>query len=148
MKSARLFVLSAALFAVTGAAHALEFKSVGAAPAVLYDAPSPKGRKVFVAPRGMPVEVVLTYGEWTKVRDMSGDLAWIQSRSLVPRRNVIVSVASARVRASADEAAPVAFTAEKGVLLELVDPMTTGWAKVRHRDGQTGFVRAAEIWGE
>ena len=55
MKSVRLFVLSAALFAVTGAAHALEFKSVGPVPAVLYDAPSPKGRKVFVAPRGMPV---------------------------------------------------------------------------------------------
>lgn len=148
MKSARLFVLSAALFAVTGAVHALEFRSVGAAPAVLYDAPSPKGRKVFVAPRGMPVEVVLTYGEWTKVRDMSGDLAWIQSRVLVPRRNVIVSVASARVRGSADEASPVTFTAEKGVLLELVDPVAGSWAKVRHRDGQTGFVRTVEVWGE
>jgi SH3-like domain-containing protein len=148
MKSARLFVLSAALFGVVGVAHALEFRSVGAAPAVLYDAPSPKGRKVFVAPRGMPVEVVLTYGEWTKVRDMSGDLAWIQSRSLVPRRNVIVNVASARVRASAEDGAPVTFTAEKGVLLELVDPVTGGWAKVRHRDGQTGFVRTTEIWGE
>jgi SH3-like domain-containing protein len=148
MKSARLFVLSAALLAVTGAAHALEFKSVGATPAVLYDAPSPKGRKVFVAPRGMPVEVVLTYGEWTKVRDMSGDLAWIQSRALVPRRNVIVNVASARVRASADEASAVTFTADKGVLLELVEPVAGGWAKVRHRDGQTGFVRVAEVWGE
>lgn len=148
MKSARLFVLSAALSGVVGVAHALEFKSVGAAPAVLYDAPSPKGRKVFVAPRGMPVEVVLTYGEWTKVRDMSGDLAWIQSRSLVPRRNVMVNAASARVRASAEDAAPVTFTADKGVLLELVDPVSGGWAKVRHRDGQTGFVRTTEIWGE
>lgn len=148
MKSARLFVVSAVLFAVTGAAHALEFKSVGAVPAVLYDAPSPKGRKVFVAPRGMPVEVVLTYGEWTKVRDMSGDLAWIQSRSLVPRRSVVVNAASARVRASAEDAAPVTFTAEKGVLLELVDLPAGGWAKVRHRDGQSGFVRVAEVWGE
>lgn len=148
MKSVRLFVLSAALFAVTGAAHALEFKSVGPAPAVLYDAPSPKGRKVFVAPRGMPVEVVLTYGEWTKVRDTSGDLAWVQSRDLVSRRNVVVNVASARVRASAEETAPVVFTAEKGVLLELVDPVLGAWAKVRHRDGQTGFVRVTEIWGE
>jgi SH3-like domain-containing protein len=148
MKSTRLFVLSAALFAVTGAVHALEFKSVGPVPAVLYDAPSPKGRKVFVAPRGMPVEVVLTYGEWAKVRDMSGDLAWIQSRSLVQRRSVVVNAASARVRASAEDAAPVAFTAEKGVLLELVDPPAGGWAKVRHRDGQSGFVRVTEVWGE
>lgn len=148
MKFARLFVLSAALCAVTGAAHALEFKSVGAAPAVLYDAPSPKGRKVFVAPRGMPVEVVLTYGEWAKVRDMSGDLAWIQSRALVPRRTVVVNAASARVRASAEDTAPVTFTAEKGVLLEFVDSPAAGWARVRHRDGQSGFVRVAEVWGE
>lgn len=148
MKSARLFVLSAALLAVTSAAHALEFRSIGAAPAVFYDAPSPKGRKVFVAPRGMPVEVVLTYGEWSKVRDMSGDLAWVQSRSLIPRRNVIVNVASARIRTSSEDAAPVVFTAEKGVLLELVDPPVAGWAKVRHRDGQSGFVRVAEVWGE
>lgn len=148
MKSVRLFLLSAALLAVAGTVHALEFKSVGSAPAVLYDAPSPKGRKVFVAPRGMPVEVVLTYGEWTKVRDMSGDLAWIQSHSLVPRRSVIVNAASARVRASAEDSAPVTFTAEKGVLLELVDLPVGGWVKVRHRDGQAGFVRVAEVWGE
>lgn len=148
MKTARLFVLSAAWFALTGAAHALEFRSVGAAPAVLYDAPSPKGRKVFVAPRGMPVEVVLTYGEWAKVRDASGDLSWVQSRYLAPRRSVVVNAASARIRASAEDAAPVTFTAEKGVLLELVDPPAGGWAKVRHRDGQAGFVRVAEVWGE
>jgi len=148
MKSVRLFVLSAALLSAAGAVHALEFKSVGAAPAVLYDAPAAKGRKMFIAPRGMPVEVVLTYGEWTKVRDMSGDLAWVQSRSLVPQRNVIVSASAARVRTSAEEGAPVLFTADKGVLLELVDPVAGGWVKVRHRDGQTGFVRGAEVWGE
>ena len=148
MKTAHLIVMSAALLGAMGAAHALVFKSVGAAPAVLYDAPSPKGRKVFVAPRGMPVEVVLTYGEWVKVRDMAGDLAWVQSRSLAPRRNVVVNASSARVRASAEDNAPVAFTAEKGVLLELLEPAASGWAKVRHRDGQTGFVRVAEIWGE
>ena len=152
MKSARMlvrmFVFSAGLFAASGAVHALEYRSVGAAPAVLYDAPSPKGRKVFIAPRGMPVEVVLTYGEWVKVRDMSGDLAWVQSRFLAPRRNVVVSAAGARVRSAAEEAAPVVFTADKGVLLELVDPPIAGWARVRHRDGQSGFVRAADVWGE
>ena len=148
MKSARLFVLCAALLAVTGAAHALEFKSIGPVPAVFYDAPSPKGRKVFVAPRGMPVEVVLTYGEWVKVRDMAGDLSWVQSRALVQRRSVVVNAASARVRTAAEESAPVAFTAEKGVLLDMVDTPAAGWVKVKHRDGQAGFVRVAEVWGE
>lgn len=148
MKSACLVVLSVALLCVVGTAHALEFKSVGVAPAVLYDAPSAKGRKVFVAPRGMPVEVVLTYGEWTKVRDVVGDLAWVESKMLAPRRNVVVSGASARVRDSAADVAPLLFSADKGVLLEWVEPAAAGWIKVRHRDGQAGFVRVTEIWGE
>lgn len=148
MKSIRPALLAASLLFVASAAQALEFKSVGAAPAVLYDAPSLKGRKVFAAPRGMPVEVVLTYGEWTKVRDANGDLSWVESKMLAPRRNVIVSAASARVRSAAEESAQLAFAADKGVLLELVDPAVGGWVKVRHRDGQTGFVRAAEVWGE
>ncbi|HVK93814.1 MAG TPA: SH3 domain-containing protein [Noviherbaspirillum sp.] len=147
MKSVHLFVVSLALSAAS-AAHALEFKSVGAAPAVLYDAPSYKGRKVFVAPRGMPVEVVLIYGEWVKVRDAAGDLAWVEGKALSPRRNVVVSAASARVRTSAEDAAPLAFAADKGVLLELIDPASGGWLKVRHRDGQAGFVRSSEVWGE
>lgn len=148
MKSVRLAVLAAVLLPVASSVYALEFKSIGAAPAVLYDAPSPKGRKMFVAPRGMPVEVVLTYGEWTKVRDARGDLAWVESKLLAPRRSVVVSAASARVRASAEDNAAITFTADKGVLLEMVDPAVAGWIKVRHRDGLTGYVRAAEVWGE
>lgn len=148
MKSVRLVALAAGLLSAAGAVHALEFKSVGAAPAVLYDAPSAKGRKMFVAPRGMPVEVILTYGAWTKVRDAGGDLTWVESKYLAPKRNVIVTAVSARVRSAAEESAPLVFTADKGVLLDLVDTVAGGWAKVRHRDGQTGFVRAAEVWGE
>lgn len=148
MKIARLAMLCAGLLSMAGAVHALEFKSVGAAPAVLFDAPSAKGRKMFVAPRGMPVEVVLTYGEWTKVRDSSGGLSWVESRTLTPRRNVVVTVAGARVRESAADNAPLAYTADKGVLLELLDATNPGWVRVRHGDGQAGFVRAADVWGE
>ncbi|GAB3540890.1 hypothetical protein GCM10027343_10650 [Noviherbaspirillum agri] len=148
MKTMRLAILSVAMLGAANAAHALEFKSVGSAPAVLYDAPSAKGRKVFVAPRGMPVEVVLTYGTWTKVRDAVGDLAWVESRFLTPKRNVVVTVAGARVRENAADAAAVVFTADRNVLLDLVENGPAGWVKVRHRDGQGGFVRAAEVWGE
>ncbi|RJG04900.1 hypothetical protein D3870_01650 [Noviherbaspirillum cavernae] len=149
MKSARLVALAAlALSVAAGAAHALDFKSVGANPAVLYDAPSAKGRKVFVAPRGMPVEVVLTYGDWTKVRDAAGDLSWVESKMLTAKRSLIVSANSAKVRASAEDGAALAFTADKGVLLDRLDPAASGWVKVRHRDGQAGFVKASEVWGE
>lgn len=127
---------------------AAEFRAIGAAPAVLYDAPSEKGRKVFVAPRGMPVEVVLAYGEWTKVRDAGGDLSWVESKQLTPRRMLVVTAASVKLRASADDTAPVVLSADRGVLLELADPVSSGWIKVRHRDGVSGFVRATEVWGD
>lgn len=149
MKSARVLAVAAfSLSIVASAAHAIEFKSVGAAPATLYDAPSEKGRKVFVAPRGMPVEVVLTYGDWTKIRDVAGDLSWIESKTLSPKRTLIANVANIKVRAAADESSGLVFSADKGVLLELAEPMASGWVKVRHRDGQGGYVKASEVWGE
>ncbi len=148
MHAARVILVGASLLGFAAAAHALEYRSVGPSPAVLYDAPSAKGRKVYVAPRGMPVELVLTYGEWTKVRDAAGDLSWIESSALVKRRNLVVSVARARVYNAADEAAPLAYTAERGVLLELIEPAAGDWLRVRHADGAAGFVRAWEVWGE
>jgi len=139
---------SALLLLASAGAHAFDFKTIGAAPAILYDAPSIKGGKLFIAPRGMPVEVVLTYGEWAKVRDINGDLAWTEARALSARRNVIIRTANARLRASADENANPVMSADKGVLLELVDPQVSGgWAKVRHRDGISGFIKASDIWG-
>lgn len=130
-------------------ALALEYKSVGANPTVLYDTPSAKGKKLFVAPRGMPVEIILSYGEWAKVRDASGGLAWVEAKTLVAKRHIIIQAASAKVRANPDDAAFINFSAEKGVLLELQsERANNGWLKVKHRDGQIGFVKATEVWGE
>jgi SH3-like domain-containing protein len=128
-------------------AFAFDFKTVGARSVILYDAPSAKGGKLFIAPSGMPVEVVLSYGEWVKVRDASGDMAWTEARGLSAKRNVIVRVAGAKVRAAPEENAAVLMTADKNVLLELVDPEAGPWVRVRHRDGISGYVKASEVWG-
>lgn len=143
-----VLVALTALTLGAGAAQAADFKSVGAAPAVFYDAPSERGRRVYVAPRGMPVEVVLTYNDWSKVRDAGGDLSWVESSALSPARNVVVSIVKAQIRAAANDASPVLFTADKGVLLEMLEPAKSDWIKVKHRDGQSGYVKAAEVWGD
>jgi SH3-like domain-containing protein len=129
------------------ASWAFDFKTIGAQTAILYDTPSTKGAKLYVAPTGMPVEVLLSYGDWVKVRDASGDMAWTEARGLSARRNVIVRVVSARVRAAPDDNAPVVMTAERNVLLELVDPEAGPWVRVRHRDGISGYVKASDVWG-
>jgi SH3-like domain-containing protein len=140
-------LLAGLLMLASCAAHAFDFRTVGAQPVILYDAPSPKSGKLYVAPSGMPLEIVLSYGDWVKVRDAAGDMAWTESRGLSARRNVIVRVASARIRAAPEDNSPVVMTAEKNVLLELVDPETGPWVRVRHRDGISGYVKASEVWG-
>jgi SH3-like domain-containing protein len=129
------------------ASQAFDFKTVGAAPVILYDAPSTKGGKLFVVPRGAPLEVVLAYGEWLKVRDVSGEVAWTEAKGLSAKRNVIVRAANLKVRATPDDAATAVFTADKGVLLELSEAAAGGWIKVRHRDGLVGYVKNSEVWG-
>jgi SH3-like domain-containing protein len=141
-------LLVTALMGAAYNAYAIDFKSVGSAPAILYDAPSDKGRKTFVAPRGMPVEVVLSYGDWTKVRDAGGDLSWVESKLLTPKRTVVITAANSKVHAAADETSPLVFTADRGVVLELSEPIASGWLKVHHHDGVAGFVKATEAWGD
>ncbi|MES2741093.1 MAG: SH3 domain-containing protein [Pseudomonadota bacterium] len=142
------FLAGALLSLAAASGQAFDFKTVGSAPVILYDAPSTKGGKLFVAPRGMPLEVVLSYGEWVKVRDVAGDLSWTEAKGLsAKQRNVVVRGPNLKVRATPDEAAPPVFIADKGLLLEVAEPAASGWIRVRHRDGQVGYVKAAEVWG-
>ena len=128
-------------------AWALEFRSVAEAGAVLFDAPSQKAKPLFVISRGTPVEVVVSLEGWIKVRDAAGDLAWIEKKALAEKRMLIVTARSAEVRAQAEAGAALVFEADKDVLLEFVEAGPLGWARVRHRDGQSGFVRANQVWG-
>jgi flagellar basal body rod protein FlgF len=41
----------------------------------------------------------------------------------------------------------VVFEAQRGVLLEVSGPAADGWLPVRHRDGQSGYVRSVQVWG-
>lgn len=144
----KLLTVVVALALLPAAALAIDFKSVAAAPAVMFDAPGQKARKLFIAPAGMPVEIILVNGDWTRVRDASGELSWIETRLLSARRMLVVEAPTATARVSASDTAAVVFSAAKGVLLELAEPIASGWIKVRHRDGDTGFVKAADVWGE
>jgi SH3-like domain-containing protein len=131
--------------AVPLAAHA-EFRSIGE-PAVMYDAPSVRASKLYVAGRNLPVEVISTDGAWVKVRDPFGGLSWVERKALAERRTVLVTAAVADVRARAEDAAPVAFQAQAGVVLEVIEVGPSGWARVRHADGASGYVRITQVWG-
>lgn len=145
LKSLALAFLALAA-GVSGSAFAIEYRSVETAT-VLYDAPSVRGKPLFVIKRFTPVEPVVSLEGWTKVRDADGGLAWIEKKHLSEQRTVMVTTGSAQIRREANDDAPVAFEADKGVALELLEPAAAGWARVKHRDGQSGYVRANQVWG-
>jgi SH3-like domain-containing protein len=128
-------------------AAAAEFRALGDKPAILYDAPSTRADRLFVASRNYPFEVLVKLDQWTKVRDSNGEVAWVENTALGARATVLVTVPLADIRAAPNVQAPLVFEAYKQVLLEVVDAPADGWVKVRHRDGQQGFIRVAHVWG-
>ena len=135
------------LAGMSQAVHAFDFVSV-AEPAILYDANSLKAKKLFVATRYLPLEQVVVLDNWVKVRDSSGRLFWIEKRQLSSKRYVTVTVASASVLRSPDKDAQLVFQATQKLGLEWLGNTGSGWVKVRHEDGSTGYLRSDEVWGD
>jgi SH3-like domain-containing protein len=135
-------------------ALAAEFRSIAEPAAVLYDAPSAKSKPLFVLGHDTPLEVIVAVEGWSKVRDAGGTIGWVERKALADKRTLVVRATLAEARASPDDAAPVVFRAEQNVLLELAESATSavtaanpGWIKVRHRDGQVGYVRIGQVFG-
>jgi SH3-like domain-containing protein len=145
----------AAVLAGTAApASGAEFRVTAEQPTILYDGPSAKSKPQFLYSRDVPVEVIVSVEGWAKVRDVGGTIGWIERRALADKRMLLVRVPQAEVRERADDGAPVVFRAEQNVLLELAEPAASaaaatnpGWIRVRHRDGVSGFVRIAQVFG-
>ncbi len=148
MTIARPLIAAALLvFGQAAVAGAADFRSVSDAAVVLYDAPSVKGRKLYIVNRGYPLEVVVQVEGWVKVRDAAGTLSWVETKSLDTTRNVLLKTA-ATVRQKPADDAPAAFEAQRDLLLEMLEAANAGWVHVKHRDGTAGYVRAADVWGE
>ncbi len=142
----RLIALFALIFSAS-LVDAMEYVSVSESNAILYDAPSVKARKLFVVNRYMPFEQIVTLESWVKVRDRSGSLYWVEKRALTNKRYVFALLPLVDVHAGPDSGSPRLFQVRQQVALERIDSTGTGWIRVRHLDGNMGYVRSAEVWG-
>lgn len=141
-------VLAAAvLLGMSQLVCAFDFVSV-AEPAILYDANSLKAKKLYVATRYLPLEQVVVLDNWVKVRDNSGKLFWIEKRQLSSKRYVMVTVPTATVYRNPDNNSDVVFKATQQLGLEWLGNTGTGWVRVRHADGSTGYLKSSDVWGD
>lgn len=125
----------------------IEFLSISDDAVIMYDAPSLMAEKLFVVSRHFPVEAIVNTEYWIKILDNSGSLAWVEKKFLSNQRYVIATVPQADIYQAADENSALVFQVQEQVVLEWIETTSTGWVKVRHRDGQTGYIRASQVWG-
>lgn len=142
------FYLTSILFISPYQANAgMDFFSIAENATIMYDAPSVKSSKLFVTSANLPVEVIVNVEGWVKVRDNMGSMAWVEKTALSEKRFVIVTVPTADVYQMTDESSELVFQAQENVVMEWLSSDTPGWVRVRHRDGQSGYVRANQVWG-
>ena len=131
----------------THAGAALEYLSLADNAVIMYNAPSIKADKLYVASRYLPVEAVVRVEGWIKVRDSSGTLSWVEQKAISGKRFVVVIEQQAQVYQAADINSTLLFWAQKDVVFEWLENSSNGWVKVRHRNGQSGYVKTNQIWG-
>jgi SH3-like domain-containing protein len=71
----------------------------------------------------------------------------VEKKALSDRRTVVVIAALADVRQTPSEQAALVFQAQQGVALDVAEPQTGGWVKVRHAGGQVGYLKITQVWG-
>lgn len=108
----------------------------------MYDAPSLRADKLYVADRYLPVEVVVDVDGWAKVRDSSGSLAWVEKKVLSQQRYVVVTVPVANIHQSADINSELVFQAEENIVMEWIDSDVKGWVKYDISMGRLAMSRS------
>ncbi len=122
---------------------------------MLYDAPSAQGAsRCSCSAATRRSRCIVNVEGWIKVRDVGGTIGWIdtQGRSATSACCVVRVADGRRARQSRRQrAARVPGRAERAARARRaarhVATATPGWVKVRHRDGQTGYVRIAQVFG-
>ncbi|QLI82834.1 SH3 domain-containing protein [Chitinibacter fontanus] len=140
-------LLAATLLAsLASSVFALEYRSTARNGVILYDAPQESSTKRFVLSANIPLEILAEQGNWLRVRDRDGTLAWLTKADVSSTRYVQVNrLAEVRKDAAANSA--LLFKVERNVVIELLQDTRTGWLKIKHRDGAIGYIRIEDVWG-
>jgi SH3-like domain-containing protein len=95
--------------------------------------------------RDLPVKVIGTYPSWRKIQDPDGAQGWMQSNMLSDERTGMVKGGVTPMRARPDEAAPIVWRAEPGVVGRL-RKCRDNWCDF-DVNGRRGWIEAAHLWG-
>jgi len=95
--------------------------------------------------RGLPVLIVAETEMWRRIRDVSGDEAWVRKPALSGSRTVL-ALHGTSLRSRPDARAREVARTDAQALLRL-QSCREGWCEVRSESGIKGWARQDALWG-
>jgi SH3-like domain-containing protein len=99
--------------------------------------------------KGMPLEIILEYETWRKIRDKKGEIGWVHQSLLSGKRTGIIKAEHEHDKVmlyhKPEVKAQNLALLEQGVLIRLKSCIK-GWCNVDAR-GYKGWVKRKNIWG-
>lgn len=123
------------------------FVTLGSDEVNVRTGPGPKYPITWIySKKGLPVEVVLEYEAWRKIRDKDGEGGWVHSSLLSGKRaGIIVGPDYAAMRTKPEKEAKLRVKLERGSIVTL-DECEKEWCEVGV-SGYSGWVEREFIWG-
>jgi len=128
-----------------GVAVAKERLCVTANIANLRSGPNTKNDMLWQVEKYHPFIIVEKKGNWYKVRDFEGDVAWMHKSLLGKTKAVITVKQKCNVRSKPDKKSSIKFTVEKGVPFKVLKK-NGNWINIEHADGDVGWIYKTLVW--
>ena len=126
-------------------AAAAERVAVKAGIANLRSGPGTKYEVLWQVEQYHPFLVVEKDGNWYKVKDFEGDMAWIHNSLLGDISGVITKKTKANVRSEPSTKSRILFTVERGVPFKVLQ-RKGDWIRIEHADGEKGWIYNTLVW--
>lgn len=146
-----LLLLMFMTWSVCGQAAGMTMVSVSGEKVNLRKGPSTSDPIIWELGKGFPLKVVGSKGSWYKVSDFENDVGWIYKNLVSRKPHLIVKVNKnskdqINIRSGPGTAYQVVGKAQYGVVFETLQ-RKSGWVKVRHETGFTGWIKRSLLWG-
>ena len=146
-----LLLLMFMTWSVCGQAAGMTMVSVSGEKVNLRKGPSTSDPIIWELGKGFPLKVVGSKGSWYKVSDFENDVGWIYKNLVSRKPHLIVKVNKnskdqINIRSGPGTKYQVVGKAQYGVVFETLQ-RKSGWVKVRHETGFTGWIKRSLLWG-
>jgi SH3-like domain-containing protein len=129
----------------TSIAYSAQRLSVKSKIANIRSGPGTNYKVLWQVERYTPIKVINKSGKWYKFKDFEGDTGWIYKKLVGNISTVITTKTNCNVRSGPSTKNTIVFTAEKGIPFKVIK-RKGNWIKVKHSDGDTGWIYKSLVW--